>query len=160
MKIEKDKVVGIHYTLKDNQGNVLDSSVKRDPLHYLHGHGNIIPGLEEELEGKEKDDSINVTVQPEKAYGMHDKNKVYTINRAKFEDPQNVKVGMQFQAQFEQGTQLLTVIDIKGDDIILDANHPLAGRILNFDVDVVDIRQATEEELEHGHAHGEGGHKH
>ncbi|MFP4469248.1 MAG: FKBP-type peptidyl-prolyl cis-trans isomerase [Bacteroidota bacterium] len=160
MKIGKDKVVGIHYTLKDNSGNVLDSSVNREPLQYLHGHGNIIPGLEEALEGKQPEDNLTVTVQPEKAYGKHNKEMVYTMDRSKFDDPQNIQKGMQFQAQFDEGTQLLTVIDIKGDDIVLDANHPLAGRVLNFDVEVTDVREASKEEIDHGHVHGEGGHQH
>jgi FKBP-type peptidyl-prolyl cis-trans isomerase SlyD len=160
MKIADDKVVGIHYKLADNAGNVLDSSEGRDPLYYLHGYGNIIPGLEDELEGKELNEKLNVKVLPEDGYGEYNKEMVYVIERSKFPDPKNIEVGMVFTSN-AQGQQInLNVVGVEGDNITLDANHPLAGKELNFDVEIVDIRDASKEEIEHGHVHGPAGHHH
>ncbi len=160
MKIEDDKVVGIHYKLEDNEGNVLDSSEGREPLYYLHGYGNIIPGLEDELEGKSIKEKFTVKVQPEDGYGEYNKEMVYVIERTKFPDPENIEIGMTFTSN-AQGQQInLNVIGMEGNDITLDANHPLAGKELNFDVEVVEIRDASKEEIQHGHVHGPGGHHH
>jgi len=160
MKIAKNKVVGIHYTLTDAQGNTLDSSDGRDPLFYLHGNGNLIPGLERELENKQKEDDLKVTIQPEDAYGQRNEEMVYQIERSKFPDPKNVERGMTFTSHTEQGDINLTVVKIDDDLITLDANHPLAGQELTFDVKVVDVRDASEEELDHGHVHEPGAHHH
>jgi FKBP-type peptidyl-prolyl cis-trans isomerase SlyD len=160
MKIAKNKVVGIHYTLTDSQGNTLDSSDERDPLYYLHGNGNLIPGLERELETKQKGDDLKVTVQPEDAYGVRNDKMVYMIERSKFPDPKNIERGMTFTSHTEKGDISLTVVNIEGDDVTLDANHPLAGQELTFDVKIVDVREASSEELDHGHVHGPGGHHH
>lgn len=160
MKIEDDKVVGIHYTLKDNDGNTLDSSDGRDPLYYLHGYGQLVPGLEDELEEKALSEKFNVKVKPEDAYGEYNKDLVYVIDRSKFPDPENVEVGMMFTSKTKEGDFNLSVIGVEGDDVTLDANHPLAGKELNFDVEVVEIRDATAEEIKHEHVHGDGGHQH
>ncbi|NCA86615.1 MAG: peptidylprolyl isomerase [Clostridia bacterium] len=160
MKIAKNKVVGIHYTLTDGQGVTLDSSDGRDPLYYLHGNGHLIPGLERELENKQKDDDLKVTIQPEDAYGVRNDKMVYVIDRAKFPDPKSIEPGMTFTSHTEEGDINLTVVKIEGDDVTLDANHPLAGQELTFDVKVVEVRDASEEELDHGHVHGPGGHHH
>jgi FKBP-type peptidyl-prolyl cis-trans isomerase SlyD len=162
MKIEKNKVVGIHYTLKDNEGNVIDTSEGREPLNYLHGRGNLIPGLEDELKGKALNDNIKVSIEPEKAYGQYEKDMVFEVGRSSFSDPDKIEVGMQVQGQIAEGEspRLLTVIEIKDDKVILDANHPLAGQTLNFDVQVVELRDATKEEIDHGHVHGPEGHQH
>ncbi len=162
MKIEKNKVVGIHYTLKDNEGQVIDSSEGREPLSYLHGRGNLIPGLEDELNGKALNDTLKVSIAPEKAYGQYEKDMIVEVGHESFSDPKNIEVGMQVQGQIAEGEapRLLTVIEVKEDKVILDANHPLAGQTLNFDVKVVDLREATDEEIDHGHVHDKGGHQH
>lgn len=160
MKVEDEKVVGIHYTLKDNDGNTIDTSEGRDPLYYLHGYGNLIPGLEDELEGKDEKEDFKVKILPEDGYGEYNKELVYVIDRSKFPDPKNVEVGMTFTSKTQEGNINLNVIGVEGDDITLDANHPLAGKELNFDVEVVEVRDATKEELDHGHVHGSGGHQH
>lgn len=160
MTISKNKVVHIDYTLKDNEGNVLDSSDGRQPLAYIHGIGNIIPGLEAALDGKSVGDKIKTTVHPEDAYGKRDKNLKQKISLKQFENPEDVKKGVQLQIRSEKGVRLAVVTEIQGDDVIIDLNHPLAGVELNFDVEIKDIREASSEELSHGHVHGEGGHSH
>jgi len=160
MQVGKDKIVHIDYTLTGNDGKVLDSSDGREPLAYLHGAGNIIPGLESALEGKNQGDQVNVQVPPEQAYGNHDEKMVQAVPRTAFQGVPQIEPGMQFQANTPGGPRVITVVGVEGDQVTIDANHPLAGQTLNFDVKVVDIRDATAEELTHGHAHGQGGHQH
>ena len=160
MSIARDKIVSIDYTLTGTQGQVLDSSQGRSPLEYLHGAGNIIPGLEQALEGKNAGEQLNVTIQPEQAYGTRDERLVQQVPRAAFEGAPNLQPGMQFQANTNMGPRLLTIVDVNPDEVTVDANHPLAGQTLNFDVKVVEVRDATADELSHGHAHGAGGHQH
>jgi FKBP-type peptidyl-prolyl cis-trans isomerase SlyD len=160
MKIEDDKVVGIHYTLTDNDGNTIDSSQGRDPLYYLHGYGHLVPGLEDELEGKALKEQFNVKVLPEDGYGEYNKELVYEIARDKFPDPKNVEVGMTFTSKTKEGDINLNVIGVEDEKVKLDANHPLAGKELNFEVEITDIRDATKEEIEHEHVHGPEGHNH
>jgi FKBP-type peptidyl-prolyl cis-trans isomerase SlyD len=158
MKISDDKVVQIDYTLKNDEGQILDSSEGREPLAYLHGAGNIIPGLESALEGKEEGDTLSVTIMPAEGYGERDEALVMAVDRSEFPDPQQVQVGARFNIQTDQGVHLATVTDVTEDQAKLDLNHPLAGETLHFDVEVVDIKEASEEEREHGHVHG--GHTH
>jgi FKBP-type peptidyl-prolyl cis-trans isomerase SlyD len=153
MKIKKNTVVSIDYTLKDDHGNVIDSSQGRGPLKYLHGNGNLIIGLEKALEGKDVGDSFSVTIPPEEGYGFVDEGLIQEVPRNLFDDSQGLEVGMQFQAQTEEGTYILTIKEIKGNTVVVDGNHPLAGQNLNFDIRVVDVREATLEELAHGYAH-------
>ncbi len=162
MKITKDKVVGIHYTLTGDENKVLDTSSGGDPLSYLHGHGNIIPGLEAELEGKSVKDTFKVTVQPELAYGHHDKDLVFNVSRSNFADPESIQVGVQVRGQLAENEppMLLSVVEVTEDEVVLDGNHPLAGQTLHFDVEVMELRDATAEEIAHGHAHGPHGHHH
>jgi len=160
MPIAKDSVVSIHYTLKDDAGAVIDSSAGSDPLTYLHGHGNIVSGLENALEGKETGNKIVVTVPPAEGYGDYNKDLVQKVPRRSLKGIPNVRVGMQLQAQTEQGTRVVTVTNVQSDMVTIDGNHPLAGKALNFDVEVTEVRSATEEELSHGHVHGPGGHHH
>ena len=161
MLIGSEKVVLIHYTLTDDSGQVLDSSSGREPLAYLHGKGNIIPGLEKALEGKQAGDKLNVAVEPAEGYGERDERLVQDVPREAFENVDEVNPGMQFQAQNEQGqARIVTVTKVADDLITIDANHPLAGANLNFDVEVTEVREPTAEELEHGHVHGPGGHNH
>jgi FKBP-type peptidyl-prolyl cis-trans isomerase SlyD len=160
MKISHEKVVSIHYTLTDNAGTVLDSSSGGHPLAYLHGFGNIIPGLENALEGKATGDKLSVTVEPGEGYGERDEGLVQAVPRTAFKGVKELAPGMQFQAQGPQGTRLVVVTQVTEDLVTVDANHPLAGQTLHFEVEVSEVRDATSEELEHGHVHGPGGHHH
>lgn len=162
MTIEANKVVQMHYTLKDEQGNVLDSSEGRDPMAYIHGIGNIIPGLEKEMEGKVAGDSLVAVISPEDGYGTRKDDLVHIVPLSGFQSDGDEKLaeGMQVQVETNQGMNVATVAKIDGDDVSLDLNHPLAGVTLHFDVEVVSVREAEKEELEHGHAHGVGGHNH
>jgi len=160
MKIENQKVVSIHYTLTDDDGAILDSSDGRDPLAYIHGMGNIIPGLESQLIGKSSGDSFKATIAPADAYGELDASQVIQVSRSQFEGVQDLAVGMQFTASGPQGHQMVTITKIENDLVTVDGNHPLAGKTLHFDVRVVDVREATADELSHGHVHGPGGHHH
>jgi FKBP-type peptidyl-prolyl cis-trans isomerase SlyD len=160
MLIAQDKVVLIHYTLTNDKGDVLDSSSGGDPLAYMHGQGNIIPGLEKALEGKQAGDKLSVKVEPAEGYGVHDAKLIQQVPRRQFGGA-NVQPGMQFHAQTSGGnTRVVTVTRMVGDMVTVDGNHPLAGENLNFDVEVTDVRDASAEELEHGHVHGPGGHHH
>lgn len=161
MQIEKDKVVRMDYTLTGPAGNVLDSSQGREPLVYMQGAGNIIPGLERELEGKSTGDQIKVTIPAAEAYGERDDRMIQAVPREMFKDVPDIKPGMQFQANGPNGERrMVTVTNVEANQVTVDANHPLAGMPLTFDVKVVDVRDATAEEKQHGHAHGPGGHQH
>ncbi len=158
--IAKDKVVSIDYTLTGAAGEVIDSSQGGEPLTYLHGGGNIIPGLERALEGKSVGDQVNATVAPDQGYGQKPPALVQGVPRTQFPGVTDIKVGMQFQAQTNHGPRVVTVVGVSDDTVTVDANHPLAGETLNFAVKVVDVRDATAQELDHGHPHGPGGHQH
>ncbi|HEY8403973.1 MAG TPA: peptidylprolyl isomerase [Flavobacteriales bacterium] len=160
MQITKDKVVAIHYTLRNNAGIVIDTSEGKDPLYYLHGNGNLIPGMEEGLEGKSKGDKFELKISPEKGYGHRNLDAIQQVPLAAFNGAE-VRVGMQFQASGDQGYPIIvTVTAVEGDTVTVDANHPLAGEELNFNVEVMEVREATSDELAHGHVHGPGGHHH
>jgi FKBP-type peptidyl-prolyl cis-trans isomerase SlyD len=157
MQIAKNTVATIDYTLTSPDGQVLDSSNGREPLSYLHGASNIIPGLESALEGKGEGDSLQVKVPPGQGYGERDDRMIQSVPRSNFQGVAEIKPGMQFQAQTTQGPRVVTVVKVDPDQVTVDANHPLAGVELNFDVKVVGVREATKEEIAHGHAHGAGG---
>ena len=147
-------VVSMHYKLTDSEGNVLDSSEGAEPLTYLHGSGNIIPGLEKELVGKVEGDSHQVKVEPEEGYGEINPELIQTVDKAAFQGVESVEVGMSFEAQASDGSvQHIVVKGIEGEVVTIDANHPLAGVTLNFDVEIVSVREASEEEIDHGHVH-------
>ena len=160
MKIADNKVALIHYTLTNATQDVLDSSEGQEPLAYIHGHGHIVPGLENALGGRSKGDRFSVTVKAAEGYGEHDERLTQQVPRQMFSGVDEIEVGMQFHAQTEQGMQVVTVVGVSDDMITIDGNHPLAGQDLHFEIEVVDVRDASAEELEHGHAHGEGGHHH
>jgi FKBP-type peptidyl-prolyl cis-trans isomerase SlyD len=156
MKATQDAVVSIRYTLTVD-GQVLDQG----DLDYLHGHGNIIQGLEEALEGKQAGDSMNVVVPPEKAYGERNEEGVMVVPLHAFPQDSEVQPGMQFYAEGQDGRPLpITVLEVNGDEVTVDSNHPLAGETLNFAVEVTGVRPASREELDHGHVHGPGEHHH
>lgn len=156
MHITKNTVASIHYTLTDNEGKILDSSSGREPLTYLHGAGNLIPGMEEGLEGKTIGNKFNLKVSPEKGYGVKDDKMVQEVPRSAFGD-QKIEIGMQFQTN--RGN-VVTVTKVGLENITVDGNHPLAGVELNFAVEIMSVRGASAEEVSHGHVHGEGGHHH
>ena len=161
MTIAANKAVSIDYTLTNDDGDVIDSSAGGAPLVYLQGAGNIIPGLEKALVGKAVGDELDVSVEPEDAYGEYSAELVSTLSASMFEGVDQLEVGMQFHASAPDGQmQIVTIRDLDGDDVTVDGNHPLAGQRLNFKVKVVAIRDASEEEIAHGHVHGEGGHQH
>ncbi len=160
MQLAANKVATIAYTLKDDQGTLIDQADKNQPFAFILGVGNIIPGLENALEGKSAGDQVSVTIEPAQAYGERDDNLKQTLSKEMFEGVDEVKPGMQFHAQTNQGMSVVTVTEVEGEEVTIDGNHPLAGVTLNFDVDVLEVRDATEEELEHGHVHGPGGHEH
>jgi FKBP-type peptidyl-prolyl cis-trans isomerase SlyD len=157
MQIGADKAVTIHYTLRDDAGQTLDSSDGRDPLTYLHGTGNIVPGLEKALDGKQAGDEIKVTLTPDQGYGARDESNVRNVPLRKLPDGK-IEPGMRLRVQTPDGYLLALVTAVRGDYATLDANHPLAGMTLHFEVKVVEVRDATDEEREHGHVHGPGGH--
>ncbi len=158
MQVADNMAVSIHYTLTNDDGEVLDTSIGDEPLVYLHGVGNIIPGLENALHGKVAGDKFNVHIAPEDAYGELVEEMIQVIPRDMFEGIDNIEVGMQFNADVSSGSGVVTVVNIEDDDITIDGNHPLAGLALTFDVEVIDVRAATEEEAKHGHIHGAGCH--
>jgi FKBP-type peptidyl-prolyl cis-trans isomerase SlyD len=160
VEIAADRVVAIHYTLKDDAGTVIDSSAGGEPLAYIQGHGNIVVGLEKALEGKREGDKVVVAVTPEEGYGKHDAQLIQRVPKRAMQGAGDIKKGMQFQARSDDGVRVFTVTAVVGDMVTLDGNHPLADKTLNFDVNVVTVREASAEELEHGHVHGAGGHHH
>ena len=160
MQIADKMVVTIDYTLKDDDGTVLDSSTDGN-FAYLHGANNIIPGLETALTGKTAGDELEVSVTPAEGYGERNDSMIQAVPRDMFDSEQEIQVGMQFHAQSPEGEMIVvTVTDVEGDDITVDGNHPLAGVNLNFGVKVVDVREASQEEIDHGHVHGPGEHHH
>ena len=156
MNIAKNLAVSIHYTLKNGDGKTLDSSSGQDPLTYLHGNGNLISGLEKELEGKVAGDKITAVIPPEEAYGQREDQLIQQVEKSQFSEQEQVVVGAQFQVQTQAGAMIATIAAVDGDQVTVDMNHPLAGETLHFDVEVVEIREASEDELSHGHIHGEG----
>jgi FKBP-type peptidyl-prolyl cis-trans isomerase SlyD len=161
MTIQNNKVVTMHYHLTNTEGQVIESSRGSDPLTYVHGAGTILSGLERALTGLDVGATKIVELAPADAYGEHDATQVETLPRGAFDRVQDLEVGMLLQAQDPSGqTFTVSVVDIRDDTVVIDANHPLAGERLTFEIDVLDIRDATSEELRHGHVHEEGGHHH
>ena len=161
MQISEQKVVTMNYEVVDDQGQLIDRSEEGGPLAYIHGNCQLIPGLETALEGRGKGDKVAVDVPPEQGYGERDEKGVQTVARNQFEDSGEIEVGMQFEAEDDdEGHQIVTVAAVDGENITLDTNHPLAGKNLRFKVEILDVRDASTEELSHGHVHGPGGHDH
>lgn len=157
MQIEEGTVVSMDYALKDDEGTLLDQSQPGQPLVYLHGHRNIIPGLESALVGKAVGDTVEVRVSPVDGYGVPNPALEQVVPKDRFQGVEDLQVGMQFQANTEQGPISVRVVNVDGDSVTVDGNHPLAGKHLNFNVTVQEVRSATEEELAHGHIHQGGG---
>jgi len=159
MKVGLNKVVAIHYTLTNNEGTVLDSSNGRDPLNFIHGLGHLIPGMEEGLHGKEVGNKFQLKVSPEKGYGNYQNEMVQQVPVSAFAG-QEINVGMQFEAGSDEQRFLVNIKAIDAETVTVDGNHPLAGVELNFDIEVMEIREATDDEIAHGHVHGPEGHHH
>jgi len=160
MQIDTHKVVTLNYTLKDDNGAVIDQSNDAS-FAYLHGASNIVPGLETALQDKRAGDEFSVSIEPEQAYGPRDDSRIQAVPRSMFPGDTEIEAGMQFHAQGPDGSQLVvTVARVADDQVIVDGNHPLAGVTLNFDVSVVEVREATQEEIDHGHVHAPGGQGH
>ena len=161
MKIADGCVVAMDYTLKTEDGSLIDTSEGDEPMWYLHGSGQIVPGLESALTGRAVGDKLEAVVKPEDGYGPRHDDRVLTVPRSKLPDSPEPEVGMQLEAQGRRGEQVvLWVTDINGDEVTLDGNHPLAGQTLHFEVEVKEVREATADEKHHGHAHGPDGHHH
>ncbi|MFD2176975.1 peptidylprolyl isomerase [Veronia pacifica] len=157
MKVCKDVVVSLSYQVKNEDGVMVDESTKEAPLQYLHGHENLIPGLENALEGREQGDTFEVTVAPEEAYGEYHDAMVQRVPAEVFQGVDEITVGMRFLADTDQGPISVEVTEVDGDEVVVDGNHMLAGQTLTFNVEVLDMREATEDEVAHGHIHQEGG---
>ena len=154
MTVKKDAVVEMHYTLKNDSGEVVDSSKGQDPMPFIQGRGNIIPGLEKALEGMKAGESCDVSVKPEDGYGVHHAEGIQEIPKEALQGIENIEIGMELQSQDEQGNPFIVrVEEIKDDVVIINANHPLAGQTLHFNVSIESVREATADELEHGHVH-------
>lgn len=160
-KVAKDKVVRFEYTLTDGKGATLDKSAPGEPLAYIHGQGQIVPGLEAKMEGKAPGDAFDAVVAPEDGYGTHDEEGVFKIPLDKLPKGTAPAVGLELASRSPDGHVMrFRITAVNADHVVADANHPLAGQTLHFAVKVVDIRDATDAELDHGHVHGEGGHHH
>ncbi|HXU61948.1 MAG TPA: peptidylprolyl isomerase [Polyangia bacterium] len=157
MQVAEKKAVTIKYTLRDEEGAVLDSTDGRDPLTYLHGAGNLVPGVEEALAGKSAGDEIKVTVPPEKGYGTREEGNIRNVPVRKLPDGR-IQPGATVQLNTNHGPVIAVVKAVKGDYATIDLNHPLAGKTLKFELQVVEVRDATEEEIAHGHVHAPGAH--
>jgi FKBP-type peptidyl-prolyl cis-trans isomerase SlyD len=160
MQVSEHKVVTLNYEVVDDQGQLTDRSEDDGPLAYIHNTGQLIPGLENALEGRSQGDRLSIDVPPDQGYGERDEEGVQTVSRDQFDDDAAIEAGMQFEAQDDDGHQIVTVVGVDDDNITLDTNHPLAGKTLHFEVEIIEVRDATPEELDHGHVHGPGGHKH
>ena len=158
-QIAKDPAGTFHYILKDKDGTILDQSVEGEPLHYLHGHHNIVPGLESQMESKEVGDKLQVHVTPESGYGEYDPDKRFLLDRSQL--PDELEPGLALELHAEDGEMLLAkIVAVEKKHVEVDANHPMAGKDLHFDIEILAIRPASAEEIQHGHVHGPGGHHH
>ena len=157
MQIGAKKAVTFHYSLRDDEGTELDSSAGAEPLTYLHGEGNIVPGMEKALEGKQPGDEVKVKVTPEDGYGVRDEKNIQNVPRRKLPEGK-LQPGMRVRLQTNHGQIVALVTAIKGDYVTIDGNHPLADKTLHFEVKIVEVRDASAQEIEHGHVHGPGGH--
>lgn len=160
MQIEKDKVVTFHYTLSEHEGDVIENNRDGDPMAYLHGHANLLPALEKTLAGKQASDQLSVTLTPDQAYGHRKPDSVSRVPIKHLLTKGKLKPGMLVAVNTKQGRKDATVVKVGKFNVDIDNNHPLAGKTLVFDIEIAEVRDATAEELAHGHSHGVGGHHH
>lgn len=154
MKVAKDLVVSLAYQVRTADGVLVDESGATEPLEYLHGHGSLISGLEKALEGHEPGERFDVSVTANEAYGEHDEDLVQQVPKTVFGEVDDLQIGMRFIAETDQGPVPVEITHVAEDHVVVDGNHMLAGQDLNFNVEIMDIREATTEELKHGHVHG------
>ena len=159
MTVEENKVVTIDYAIKENDGTLLEDSAD-EPLSYIHGTGVLAPGLEKAMQGAEKGKTLSVELAPEEAFGSRKDELVLEVSREDFEDPQQVKPGLVFHAELDDEMRYYTVISVEDDAVVIDGNHPFADKTLTFEVTIREVREASAEELDHGHVHEEGHHHH
>ena len=156
MTIKKDAVVEMHYTLKNDAGEIIDTSKGKEPMPFIQGHGHIIPGLETALEGLKIGETCDVSIEPEDAYGVHHEEAIQEIPKEALQGIDKIEVGMELQSQDEQGNPFIVHVEkINEETVTINANHPLAGETLHFNVSIENVREATKDELEHGHVHSE-----
>jgi FKBP-type peptidyl-prolyl cis-trans isomerase SlyD len=160
MQITPGSVVVFDYTLTDDDKDIIDSSVGSEPLAYIQGEGQIVPGLEKAMEGKKAGDSFKISLPPEDGYGVHDPENISVVPADQIEGGEELEEGMQLHTEGEFGEQTVIITKIVGNEVTIDGNHPLAGMTLHFDISIRDVRPATDEERDHGHVHGPGGHHH
>ena len=160
MQITSGSVVVFDYTLTDDDKDIIDSSVGSEPLAYIQGEGQIVPGLEKAMEGKKAGDSFKISIAPEEAYGLHDPENISVVPADQIEGGEELEEGMQLHTEGEFGEQTVMITKIVGNEVTIDGNHPLAGMTLHFDIKIREVRPATDEERDHGHVHGPGGHHH
>lgn len=160
MNVSKNTVIQLHYTLKDENGKQIESTAGHDPIAYLQGHKNMIPGFEEAMEAKQAGDILDITVTPENGYGHRVEGSVQRVPVKHLRGANKWKKGMVASVFTEQGERQVTIVKMGRFMVDVDTNHPFAGKTLHFNVEILDVRAATAEELDHGHAHGVGGHQH
>ena len=160
MQITTGSVVASDYTLTDDDKDIIDSSTGSEPLAYIQGEGQIVPGLEKAMEGKKAGDSFKVSVSPEEGYGVHDPENISVVPADQIEGGDELEEGMQLHTEGEFGEQTVLITKVDGNEVTIDGNHPLAGMTLHFDITIREVRNATKEELDHGHVHGPGGNHH
>jgi len=160
MQIENNKVVQLHYTITEAEGQELMSTRESDPVTYLHGHNNMFTGVEESLQGKTKGDKLKVTLPPEKTFGTRLENAQQRLSKKYFKQAGKIRAGDAVPLQTKEGVKLVTIVKVGHSAVDIDTNHPYAGKTLVFDLEVVDVREAAPEEISHGHVHGPGGHHH
>ncbi len=160
MQIEKGKVVLFHYWLKDDAGNDIEASEGREPMAILYGHGNIIPGLEKAMDGRSEGDRFDVVVSPGEGYGEHRADFTQRVPKKYFPNANQLVPGMPVMLQTDQGPRSVVVVKVGSSVVDVDLNHPMAGKTLHFAIEIMQVRDATEEENAHGHVHGAGGHHH
>jgi FKBP-type peptidyl-prolyl cis-trans isomerase SlyD len=161
MTVARNRVVSIEYTLTGEDGSVLDTSRGDEPISYVHGSGTLVDALEAAMEGKGPSDTVSLTLPPDQAYGVRDDSIVFTLPRAQVGAAEEPEIGMQIMLQGDGDGRVVTVVAMDENEVTVDGNHPLAGLTLTFDVEIIDVREATAEEIEHGHAHnGDSHHEH
>ena len=160
MQIEKGKVVSFHYWLRDDAGNDIEASEGRPPMTILYAHGNIIPGLENAMAGRSEGDRFDVVVSAAEGYGERREDFTQRVPKKYFPDADNLKPGMSTAVQTDKGARPVTVVKVGSSVVDVDLNHPMAGKTLHFAIEITQVRDATEEEIAHGHVHGDGGHHH
>lgn len=160
MQVADDMVVAFHFTLTTDGGELIHSTRPDAPLTYLHGRGELIEGLENAMLGRSEGATFDLTLEPSQAYGQRDPQLVQTVDRAEFPGGEELEVGMKFRVEDDLGQRTITIAEIDGDQVKVDGNHPLAGETISFEVEILEIREASQEELSHGHAHPPGGHGH